>query len=131
MKPGSRMARSATETGLRVALVFALGLLMAATIWVCLVAGLVVVLRPALGLGGALLSVGGGLSAIILLTVALRLPREAQRPALPSAARDEAIALALRGVFTPLGGRLALGAIGLALLGLALLLPGSRGDQPE
>lgn len=131
MTPGSQMKRSAIEAGLRLALALALGLVMAVTIWVCLVAGFVVLLRPALGLGGALLSVGGALCAVVLLIVALRGPQAMSDPEPRSGVQDEAKALALRALFTPLGGRLALGAIGLALLALALLLPKPRNDPPE
>lgn len=126
---GGRMVRSAMKTGFLIGLAFALGLVMAATIRVCLVAGLVVVLRPALGLGGARLS--GGVSAIIPMIAALRLTRALPRPAQPSTPRDAALARALRDIFTPLGGRLALGGIGFAPPGLGLLPPGPRGDRPE
>ena len=122
--------QSATETGLRVLLVFCVALLMAATIWICLVVGFVVVLRPALGLGGALLCVGGGLATLALLLLLLKAPRRAPPDTPQSDARQEAFALALRALQTPRGGRLAMGAIGIALLGLALMLPGRRDDPP-
>jgi hypothetical protein len=119
------------RTGFRFGLGAALGLLLAVTIWLCLVAGLVVVLRPALGSGGALLFVGGALLAMALLAYAVLMPSLAAQSAPQSAAWNKVIEGALLGLLTKNGGRLALGAIGVALLCLALVLPGPRDNPPS
>ena len=114
--------RAAASSGLRALLLGTLALAVTTTVWVTLISGLVVVLRPALGPGGALLAVAGGLTAICLLVfVALRVSRgkPPPRPAFPASAAAFAIGANVLG--SPVGRRLALGATGVLLLGIAVL----------
>lgn len=120
--------REMAAAGLRAVAVAFVAVILATTVWVCLVAGTVVLLRPALGQGGALLAVAGGLTALAFVALAVRsLARPLPPPAVAArsdAARDAAVSAALRVLQNPAGRRIALGAAGVMLLAAAALLPG-------
>ncbi|BDW86499.1 hypothetical protein MACH21_26760 [Roseicyclus marinus] len=119
------------RTGFRFGLGAAIGLLWGVSIWLCLVAGIVILLRPALGLGGALLSVGGALFAMALVALTVLIPSFGAQSAPQSVAWKKAVEGAFFVLLSRNGGRLALGAIGAALLSLALVLPGPRDGPPS
>lgn len=119
-------------SGLRALLIACFAMLVLVTIWICLVAGLVVVLRPALGSGGALLAVAGGLVAASLLFIAVVVLARREPPAPPpSGLKAEAVTLAFRVLQAPTGRRLTLGAAGLLLLALAIFMSGTSQEPPE
>ena len=105
--------REMAAAGLRAVAVAFVAVILATTVWVCLVAGTVVLLRPALGQGGALLTVAGGLAALALVarssapvsfamstSASARSSREAGRSAMvtPKPARSSALARSSRPV---------------------------------
>lgn len=80
MKPQT-LAHTVLADGLRMLAGLAAFALVVASAWVCLIVGLVVLARPGLGLGGALLAVGSGLGvliAIILIRTSAMPPAAAQ-----------------------------------------------------
>jgi hypothetical protein len=79
MKPQT-LAHTVLANGLRMLAGLAAFALVVASAWVCLIAGLVELARPGLGLGGALLAVGSGLGVLIAVILI-------RAPALPPTAK--------------------------------------------
>lgn len=134
MRSASSRLQSVAATGLRAVLGLGLAMLILTTIWICLIAGVVIVVTPHLGLGGALLSVAGGLSGLVLTVILLLIlvnRQEEPPPRESSGTRDEAIALALRLLQRPGARRIAFGAAGIILLAAAVMMSGSDDPPPS
>ena len=118
-------------SGLRVLIVIGVVALLIATIWICLMAGMVLALCPVLGTAGAFLTVGGGLSILALLVIAALSASGTRTPTRQTAVRDEAIAIALTALQSRRGRQVALGAVGVLLLVAAVLMSASSETDPD
>ena len=132
MLPRDRIAAGAR----RAALAVVIGIL-ALTCWACLIAGIVIMASPALGLGGAFLVIAGALAATALLiglVLRLAVASENQR----SKSSDPLAGLALGVLKGGVAGlsdrqtlRLALLAAAAISAGIALLLPRQKSEDQE
>jgi len=118
-------------SGLRVVIVIVTAALLTTTVWICLMAGMVLALRPVLGTAGAFLTVGGGLSILALLVIAALSASGTKTPTRSAAVRDEAIAIAMTALQSRRGRQVALGAVGALLLVAAALMSASSETDPE
>ncbi|WP_353476431.1 hypothetical protein PVT71_26295 (plasmid) [Salipiger sp. H15] len=120
----------AMASGARDAALLAVLCVLLLTAWVCLVLGLVALLRPALGLGWALLALCAALLVTGLAILAiLRARRDRRPPPLPAAqAALPLAALVLPRVGGRTGLRLGLGVLAAGLVAVAVMLPPSRRD---
>lgn len=112
-------------SGLRTLIVIGFAALLTMTIWICLVVGTVLVLRPALGTAGALFAVGGGLAVLVILVIAALSAFRTKTPTRQTVIRDEAIDIAMAALQSRRGRQLALGTLGALLLAAAALMPAS------
>lgn len=130
--PRTSLVQTVASSGLRAVLIAFATVLVVATIWICLIAGLVVILSPPLGLGGALLAVAGGLIAICGISLAVLVLARPEPPPAPGAGlKEEAATMALRVLQAPGGRRLALGAAGALMVAFAIFAGGPNKDPRE
>ena len=125
MRPS--LPQAIARSGLRALVVLGFAALWTATIWICVVAGIILALRPVLGTAGALLSVGGGLTILGLVAgvAAFRTKKQPPRTLI----QDDAIAAALTTLQARGGRRLALGSLGALLLVAAAFMPTQTTQQ--
>ena len=120
MRPA--LPQTMATSGLRALIIFGLATLLTTTIWICMVSGLLLALRPVLGTAGAFLAVGGGLSILVLVVVAGVAAFGNKTSTRRNVMREEAIAVALTTLQSRRGRQLALGSVGVLLLVAAALM---------
>ena len=106
-------------------------MLVVLTVWATLVAAMIVFLVPVMGLGWALLSVAGGLTAVCLSALGLWRLQSGKRSAPSSRVREETIVLAMRALQFPKVRRLVLGAAGAVLLVSAIVASSTDRGSPK